>query len=322
MSLEFFILEGPQAGRRLRVGSDPATFGRGPAAMYSFPQDTFMSGMHLTAQEGPQGVVLTDNRSTNGSFVNGQRFTQVVARSGDVIKIGSLTMQVVPEQTAVTMPVLSSPTGAEATVIFPVRLPDAERPGSKTEAMPTGSKTEAILGVLSQSPDPLFCLLDAAADELILPLLAVAPPEQVQRECLYDGESTPDMAHCAPYLLQLPLESPLLRVLVDKGWGKGWASYFTSDAAFEDIRKHFGKFLMVQIGQGKEVYFRFYDPHVLREFLPTANNNELAAFFGPVSEWLIEGPGDDELLRVRRSSDGLVTRVASLTDRMLTTKTN
>ncbi len=54
--------------------------------------------------------------------------------------------------------------------------------------------------------------------------------------------------------------------LLDLGWGKGWASYFTSHAAFEDIRYHFRKFLMVQVQGGEELYFRFYD----REYYATS----------------------------------------------------
>ena len=124
-------------------------------------------------------------------------------------------------------------------------------------------------------------------------------------QCLYDGDSAVNLARWAPYLIRLQPNSPLLRVLIEKGWGKGWASYLTTTSPFEEVRKHFRKFLMVQIEQGKEVYFRFYDPRVMRDFLPTANNAELTIFFGPVSEWIIEGPEGEELLKIRNSPAGI-----------------
>ena len=36
------------------------------------------------------------------------------------------------------------------------------------------------------------------------------------------------------------------------------------------------------------MYFRYYDPRVLRVFLPTSNTEELTAIFGPVSCFLVE----------------------------------
>jgi hypothetical protein len=68
---------------------------------------------------------------------------------------------------------------------------------------------------------------------------------------------------------------------------------------FEEIRHHFRKFLMVQIENGQEVYFRFYDPRVLREFLPTPIDQELQVFFGPVEQFLIEAGEPETLLNLK-----------------------
>ncbi len=54
-----------------------------------------MSGMHLSVQYALSCVIVLDLRSSNGTFLNGQRITQAMAVPGDVIKIGTLTMQVV-----------------------------------------------------------------------------------------------------------------------------------------------------------------------------------------------------------------------------------
>jgi len=299
MDLDLIILEGSQTGRRLLLGNTPLTFGRSAEAAMSFPHDAYMSGMHLTAHLGPQGVVLTDKRSSNGSFLNGQRITQAVASIGDVIKIGSLTMQVVAAQAAVSEAVLSSP-------VAPA--------GGRAQAATTPQQRhEGVLSVLSGAQGSIFCLLDAAADDMILSLLAAAK-DSIQVQSLYDGRSAISLAQWAPYLIQFSSGSSLLGILVEKGWGKGWASYFTSNTAFEEVRKHFRKFLMVQIEEGKNVYFRFYDPRVLRDFLSTANSDEVRLFFGPVKDWLVESEDENALLKLRNTSEGLMSVAIHVTD--------
>jgi hypothetical protein len=45
---------------------------------------------------------------------------------------------------------------------------------------------------------------------------------------------------------------------------------------------------MVKTEEGEELYFRFYDPRVLRIFLPTCDREQLKDFFGPVDYYLCE----------------------------------
>jgi len=53
----------------------------------------------------------------------------------------------------------------------------------------------------------------------------------------------------------------------------------------------------VQTEDGRELYFRFYDPRVLRIFLPTCNAEEAATFFGPVRQFLVEAQDAETLLQ-------------------------
>jgi hypothetical protein len=54
------------------------------------------------------------------------------------------------------------------------------------------------------------------------------------------------------------------------------------------LYKHLRKFLIVQSEEGKEMYFRYYDPRVLRVFLPTCEPAQLKEFFGPIEAFLAE----------------------------------
>ena len=53
--------------------------------------------------------------------------------------------------------------------------------------------------------------------------------------------------------------------------------------------RHFRQFLRVRDEAGREFFFRFYDPRVLRVYLPTCNSEELRTFFGPVELFSMEG---------------------------------
>ena len=44
--------------------------------------------------------------------------------------------------------------------------------------------------------------------------------------------------------------------------------------------------------------FRFYDPRVMRMYLPTCTAEELAIVFGPVGAYLLEGQDPKALLRL------------------------
>lgn len=274
------IVAGSNAGAKYPLGETALTIGRNSFAGMACPEDSFLSGMHCSVQVAPDGVHLKDLGSTNGTFVNGQRISEAHPRPGELIKAGSLTMRVVTE--------------AERPVVAPIAA--------------TG-RTAAILSQFATLSTPLYCLLDAACDQTIPSLLALA---QEQRQCLYDGQSSVELADWAPYLIKLAPDAPFTKALLDLGWSKGWASYFVSSAAFDDIRHHFRKFLMVQVQGGEELYFRFYDPRVLRDFLPTADPGEAAVFFGPVSEWLIEAEDPAVMLRLKPGQGGLVIDQAAL----------
>jgi len=136
-----------------------------------------------------------------------------------------------------------------------------------------------VLAMLERS-QPLFAILDAARTPRVLELLAGA----VERfECLYSGESAVHLAACAPYLVELPRKSRLLRKLVREGWGQSWGVFFVCDRPFEEVRKHFRQFLKVRDESGAEYYFRFYDPRVVRVYLSACDAKERAEFYGPVS---------------------------------------
>jgi hypothetical protein len=139
-----------------------------------------------------------------------------------------------------------------------------------------------------------YAILDGASVEGVLDKLGQENPEHV---CLYRGEMEPDLAECAPYLIALKEGTPFTDWVLQEGWGKHWGIFALAATDLKETRKHFRTFLIVKDPDGKKLYFRYYDPRVLRIYLPTCNAQELKAVFGPVQAYLFEDEAPSTLLR-------------------------
>lgn len=149
----------------------------------------------------------------------------------------------------------------------------------------------------------VYALLDAAREARVVGLLESVPETS---DSLYEGEKARDLAPYAPYLVELPGDSPLAGDLAAQAFGKSYCVFFTAGAPFHEVRKHFRHFLMVETEDGKEVYFRFYDPRVLRVFLPTCTPEEARRFFGPIHSFWVEAREPGTLSRFWLGEDGLL----------------
>ena len=83
-----FVLAGLRAGDILKVDGS-VTIGRGTEVDYRIPDDG-ISRTHMRVVELEDGgILLSDERSLNGTFVNGSRVSSAVLKDGDKIQIGS-----------------------------------------------------------------------------------------------------------------------------------------------------------------------------------------------------------------------------------------
>lgn len=85
----------------------------------------------------------------------------------------------------------------------------------------------------------------------------------------------------APYLVQLAARSPLTELRIREHWGQAGGCFSVGAQRLQSHSGHLRRFLLVKDAQGQDMYFRFYDPRVLRVFLPTCTPEELSDFFGP-----------------------------------------
>jgi hypothetical protein len=82
-----------QAGKHIDV-QGPVVLGRSPQADIVL-DDPYASEFHLRLIRRPEGIVVHDLESTNGTYVNGRRVgTPLTLTRGDAIQIGNTVLEV------------------------------------------------------------------------------------------------------------------------------------------------------------------------------------------------------------------------------------
>ena len=140
--------------------------------------------------------------------------------------------------------------------------------------------------LFGKNESSVYAVLDGASAPGLVKKLYEQEPEYC---CLYRGELEPDMASVAPYLVRLEAEDEFAKSVLQEGWGAHWGIFLCSAATLRALRDHFREFHTVELPDQRTVLFRYYDPRVLRVFLPACNAAELGVFFGPVQSFLLEG---------------------------------
>lgn len=90
------VLASPELGPGNTIEiAGPTVVGRDPTSGIRLEHDEFASGRHARIEPRPEGALVDDLGSTNGTFVNGTRLKRAqLAKAGDVIKIGATELQV------------------------------------------------------------------------------------------------------------------------------------------------------------------------------------------------------------------------------------
>ena len=86
-ALRLVCLAGPYAGRAFPVGST-LVVGRDPAHDLPLSEDSMVSRRHARLAPSGDGLEISDEGSSNGTWLNGSRITRAVARPGDEITFG------------------------------------------------------------------------------------------------------------------------------------------------------------------------------------------------------------------------------------------
>jgi pSer/pThr/pTyr-binding forkhead associated (FHA) protein len=141
------IKAGPFAGKRVAVmGGQTVTVGRTTRANFAIPHDTFMSGVHFAVEYGPKGCILRDQKSSNGTLVNGVRTAEIALKNGDEVKSGGtiFAVRIVDDGTG-PIPVMAQPPP------IPVKAP-APPAGPPPQPLPWKQPDRVASPVASQTP--------------------------------------------------------------------------------------------------------------------------------------------------------------------------
>lgn len=210
--------------------------------------------------------------SRNGTQVNGKPVREIELDDGDVITAGKSVLEVRIEQT----------------VIDPV-------PG--------------LIALVRRQTRGVFGVFDGARDKAIVPLLQQSP-QRVQS--LYEGSQGEALAQVAPHLVAIDPALPYFEALLRQAWGNAWGVLITSPVPFDAVRNRLRRFLLVSTDDGQRVVFRYYDPRVLRVFLPTCDVAQLTEMFGEISSYLAESETAAEAIEFTVSGQGLQQCVVPL----------
>ncbi|AKT42615.1 DUF4123 domain-containing protein [Chondromyces crocatus] len=254
-------------GGALRVG-------RTERADLSVPHDAQLSALHFQLSWDGARCALQDLGSIGGTRLHGSMVSEAEVEHGDWIQAGETDFLVYVE--GKTPPPQQDP----AEIPGRVRFREKQRRTTAATALAV-LRAEAAVA-------PLYAVLDAARDERILVLLR----ESVERHrSLYEGAPGEPLEDVAPYLVgPLAPDARLLERLVEEGWGKRWGWFCTTPRAFTELRRHLRRFLMVELDEsGQRLYFRFYDPRVMRRFLPTCTPRQEEELFGDILAIFVEG---------------------------------
>jgi pSer/pThr/pTyr-binding forkhead associated (FHA) protein len=269
--LEFVLEVRPPEGEMYHVTlpqSGILTVGREAPADIVI-RDRFLSHSHFQLQCADMLHILTDAGSSNGTYVNGVRLRESLLKPRDAIYAGR--------------------TAFRFTVAMDGKAMLDSLPESVDELLPWQVKLITALETACG-----YVVLDGAISPAVRDLLNQAG---VFYQSLYEGEQAVDLAPFGPYLAEIRKGGKLMPFLIKVGWGKSWGVFLSSQMEFADIRKHLRRFLIVDTEDGQRLLFRFYDPRVMRVFIPTCNPEQRREFFGQIQHIFAESDTDTTVTR-------------------------
>jgi len=132
-----------------------------------------------------------------------------------------------------------------------------------------------------------FIILDGAKMQSHL---LVAKQFNEEGRCLYSGEPEKTLGHVAPWLFPFERKSNFADWFIASSGKQNWGILLETKMEMNQVYMHLKKFLRVKFENGKNVYFRFYDPRVLPTFLNSCPEDQLLTFFGDIKQFMIEVP--------------------------------
>ncbi len=239
--------------------------GRSEIADFEIAHDDEISSLHFELSWDGSKATLKDLGSKSGTLLAGKPIDgEAIVRHGGWVQAGQTHFMMYVE-------------GATAA---PEEEFDDDEWAAEERRIAAAKRAVLQLRAVANTSS-LYAVVDAARDDRILALLR----EHVEpHRSLFDGHPGELLEDVAPYLVgPVRDDSALLDKLVLEGWGKRWGIFCATDESFLDARRHWRRFLMIELEDTAErLYFRFYDPGVWRDFWETCNPDQKWALVSPM----------------------------------------
>jgi hypothetical protein len=151
--------------------------------------------------------------------------------------------------------------------------------------------------VLTSESRRLFAVYDGARDAPRL--FERLEQSGLPMACLIGGPLTSPLREAAPWCVQIDPSSLAARTIFRDYWGRA-ASIFVGaspEIGVVAVSRQLKQLLRVQLPSGSRAMFRFYDPRVLRVFLPTCDQEQWRVVMGSHESLWCESADGSGLLR-------------------------
>jgi hypothetical protein len=153
-----------------------------------------------------------------------------------------------------------------------------------------------------QPGERLYGIVDAAQDKELA--FEARDRFKLPIRMLFQGEAAEYMGDVAPYLIPIDPGSEYLESWAER-WDRNVGILLTSFADPLKLFRHLREIFVVKDEEGQEYFFRYYDPRVLRAFLPTCTPEQAREFFGPICVLLCVAEKSWSMLRFTADKSGV-----------------
>ena len=164
---------------------------------------------------------------------------------------------------------------------------------AQTMSSATGAELQACIRYSWALGERVYAVADAARDHELV--RAARHDYGLDVRWLFESDAGAHMSEVAPYLVPIKFHSkyPYPGSEYLDLWAKHLGNFagilLLTDADSDTLWTHLrGVFDVTDEDDGR-FFFRFYDPRVLRAYLPTCTPAEAEEFFGPIRRILVEG---------------------------------
>lgn len=138
---------------------------------------------------------------------------------------------------------------------------------------------------MSGPTSTLYGVLDCAIDPALYAHIERLEPDQAV--CLFERVPI-QVKRASPHLVELAPTDPLSRLWRTQGWRGNWGVLLSSRRDLTATKLRLKHFTQVRLPDGSgPVLFRFWDPRVLRTYLPLVEGPDVAGWFKDIDRWIV-----------------------------------